>query len=106
MMADKPPCGGMHRFGIERAGHAPSAILVECKVGAAVGDAIKVMPFDGGEPGVEVPRRAFGGQYHDRLRAQVEIDGVAPGPPPPLSADVDLRPPPPSIPARPAPSRR
>src|ERR1700687_398393 len=90
-MADKPLCCGMHRFGIERARHAPSAILVECKVGAAVDDAIKVMPFDGGEPGVEVRRRAFRGQHHDRLRAQVEIDGVAHGLSFTVLGEIDMR---------------
>src|ERR1700732_2500027 len=91
VMADKALCGGMHRFGIERARHAPSAVLVERKIGAAVDDAIKVMPFDGGEPGVEVRRRAFGGEYHDRLRAQVEIDGVAHGLAFPVLSEIDMR---------------
>jgi len=58
----------VHGLGVEWARHAPSAILLKRQIGAPVDDTVKVMPFDGGEPRVEIRRRALGGEHCHRLR--------------------------------------
>jgi hypothetical protein len=66
--ADKPLRGGVHGLRIQRARHAPGAILLKRKIGASVDDAIKVMTFDGGKARVEIRRRALHGEHRYRLR--------------------------------------
>ena len=68
MPADQPLGGQMHDLGIERARHAPGAILLKGEIGAAIDDAVKIMTFDGGEARVEVRRRALDRQHRHRLR--------------------------------------
>ena len=89
--ADQPLRGRMHRFGVERARHVPRAILIERQVGAPIGNAVKIMPSDGGESRVEVRRGGFGAQDGDALRSQMEIDRVADGFAVPVSGEIDMR---------------
>ena len=66
--ADKPLRRDVHGLRIERARHAPGAIVLKREIGAPVDDAIKIMTFDGGEARIEIRRRALHGEHRDRLR--------------------------------------
>src|SRR5579862_10014660 len=77
VLADEILRGSLHRGAIERARHAPGAVLLERKIGAAVADAIEVMPLGRRETRVESFRDPFRHKHRDRPRAQMEIDGVA-----------------------------
>ena len=69
--------GAMHRLHIERLRHAPCAAKIEREVGAAVDDAIKVMPLDGGEARLESVGHDFRAQHGDRIGAQMRVHRVA-----------------------------
>ena len=91
MLADQPLRGGMHRRGVERARHAPGAVLLECQVGAAIDDAIEIVALDRREARIEIRRAAFRGEHRDRLRPQMEIDRVAHIVGIPLLGEIDMR---------------
>src|SRR4029077_15727516 len=76
VLADQSLRGNVHRGAIERARHAPDAVLLEREIGAAVADAIEIMSLGRREPRVEGFRNPLRRQRGDRLRAQMEIDGV------------------------------
>ena len=56
MLADEALRRDMHRRAVERLGDAPGAAALEGQIGAAIDDAIEIVPLDGGEAGVEAVR--------------------------------------------------
>ena len=59
MLANQPLRGGVHGLGIERPRQPPGAADVERQIGAAIGDAIEVVPPLGGKPRLECIRHDF-----------------------------------------------
>jgi len=89
--ADKLLRRRVHGLGIQRPRHPPGAILLKRKIRPPVDDTITVMTFDRREARVEIQRRALHGEHRDRLRPQMEIDGVAHGLGVPVLAKIDMR---------------
>ena len=56
VLADQPLRRRVHGVDIERARHPPGAVAIERKIGAAVDDAIEVVPLGRGEARVETCR--------------------------------------------------
>ena len=81
----------MHRRCVERARHPPGAVLVERQIGAAIDDAVEIMPLDRREARVEICRGAFGGEHRDRLRPQMKVDRVAHRVGVPVLGEIDMR---------------
>src|SRR5258707_277093 len=75
--SDKALRRPMHRRRIERARDAPGALAVEREIGAAIDNAVEVMPFYGREPRVEIGRHDLGGEHRDRMRTQMRVERVA-----------------------------
>ena len=91
MLAQELLGSRVHSTVIERARHAPGAVEFECQIGAPVDDAIEIMALDGGEACVEIRRNLFRRKHRDRLRAQMEIDGVAHIADVPVLGEIDMR---------------
>src|SRR3979490_365996 len=77
MLADEALCGDMHRRAVERLGDTPGTASLKGETGAAIDDAIEIVPLDRGEAGVEVIRRPLRLDDDDRMRPQMRIQGVA-----------------------------
>ena len=71
MLPDQALRGRVHRLGVERARHPPGAAAIERKVGAAIDNAVHVVPRAGGKPRVEIVRHALGGEHGHRVRPQL-----------------------------------
>ena len=90
MLADQALRGSVHRCGIERTRHAPGAAGVDRQIGAAVDDAIEIVTLDRRGAGVEIIRRAFGGEHRHRMRAQMRVERVAHGVGVPVLGQIDV----------------
>ena len=77
VLADQPLRGRVHRVGIERPRHAPDVAGIEREVGAAIDDAIEIMPPDRGEPRLECIRHDLRREHADRMRPQMRVQAVA-----------------------------
>ena len=76
---------------VERARHAPGAVLIERQIGAAIDDAIEIMALDRREARIEIRRDLLGREHRDRLRPQMEIDRVAHLVDVPILGEIDMR---------------
>ena len=77
MLAEQALRGGVHGFRIERARHAPGAPDVQRKIGAVIGDAIKVVALFRGKARFKIIRHDVGREHADRMRAQMRVQAVA-----------------------------
>ena len=77
VLADEALRRDMHRRGVERLGDAPGAAALEGQIGAAIDDAIEIVPLDRGEARVEAVRRPLGLEDRNRMRTQMRVQGVA-----------------------------
>src|SRR5207248_5419305 len=77
MPADKALRRRLHRPSIERFGDAPSTATIQGQIRPAVGDAIEIVPLDGGKTrikGVVDPLRI---DDRHRMRPQMRVHGIA-----------------------------
>ena len=77
VLADQPLRGRMHRVAYRAARHAPDTADIEREIGAAIGDAIEVMPLDRGEARLEIIGHDLGREHADRMRPQMRVQPVA-----------------------------
>ena len=81
----------VHGGAIERARHAPGAVVREREIGAAIDDAIQIMTLGRREARVEILRDLLRRQHRDRLRSQMKIDRIAHRVGVPFFAQIDMR---------------
>ena len=79
VLADQPLRGRVHRLGVERPRHPPGAAALERQAGAAVDDAVEIVPLHRREARVEIVRHALGREDRDRMRPQMRVERVAHG---------------------------
>ena len=77
VLADQTLCRLMHRIRIERPRHAPDLADFQREVGAAVDDAIEVMPPVAENRASNVVRHDLRRQHADRMRPQMSVERVA-----------------------------
>ena len=88
--ADQTLCGGVHGAAVEQLGDAQGPAPLEGQIGAAIDDAIKIMPLGGGEAGIEIVRHLLGRDDRDRLRPQMRVHGIAHGVGLPVLVEIDV----------------
>ena len=91
MPADEPLRGGVHGGGVERPRARARRGSLERQVGAAVDDAVEIVPLRRREARVEIVGDTLGRQHRDRMRAQMGVERVAHGVAVPVLGEVDMR---------------